>query len=232
MDPRHLFVDERLGGHCVHCGGPPETRDHVPSRVFLDDPQPDDAPVVQSCLRCNQGFSLDEEYVACLIDCVLCGTATPSAVHRGKVRRALERNVNLVDRLEACKRADDGGSLVWRPEEERVRNVSLKLARGHLAYELGSPNLDEPSFIEVCPLITMSDEQRTEFESASAGSLRGWPEFGSRAFHRACGAHPYTDQPGPWTIIQSGRYRYSVDPDGVVVQIVLSEYLACRIRWE
>jgi hypothetical protein len=30
-NPKHLFVDERLKGSCVYCGGPPETVDHVPS---------------------------------------------------------------------------------------------------------------------------------------------------------------------------------------------------------
>lgn len=37
MDPRKLFVDERLLEMCAYCGGQPDTRDHVPSRVLLDD---------------------------------------------------------------------------------------------------------------------------------------------------------------------------------------------------
>lgn len=40
MDPRHLPVDSRLVGGCVFCGGEPGTRDHVPSKVLLDDPLP------------------------------------------------------------------------------------------------------------------------------------------------------------------------------------------------
>ena len=35
MDPRHLFIDERHTGFCVYCGAQPDTRDHVPSKVFL-----------------------------------------------------------------------------------------------------------------------------------------------------------------------------------------------------
>lgn len=78
MDPKHLFVDERLKGSCVYCGGPPETVDHVPSRVFLDDPLPENLPVVEACRECNGGFSLDEEYLACLLECVMTGTTDES----------------------------------------------------------------------------------------------------------------------------------------------------------
>ncbi|OHB79851.1 MAG: hypothetical protein A2Z25_03670 [Planctomycetes bacterium RBG_16_55_9] len=52
-------------------------------------------------------------------------------------------------------------------------------------------------------------------------------------FHRAAGAHPYTDQRGPWITVQEGRYRYAVDQDGgVCVRLVLSEYLGCTVEWE
>jgi hypothetical protein len=40
MDPRHLFIDERLTGRCVYCGGRPNTRDHCPSKVLLDEAFP------------------------------------------------------------------------------------------------------------------------------------------------------------------------------------------------
>lgn len=74
MDPRHLFVRQRLTRSCVYCGGIADTQDHVSSRVLLDDPKPVNIPVVEACKECNQGFSMDEEYLACLLDCVLCDT--------------------------------------------------------------------------------------------------------------------------------------------------------------
>jgi len=122
---------------------------------------------------------------------------------------------------------------VWTPENDRVRNVVLKLARGHVAYELSLPQLDEPSVVGFLPFITMSEDDRTGFESVGPGGLRAWPEIGSRAFLRACGAKPYADAPGPWIDIQPGRYRYAVNEDGgVLVRIVLAEYLACQVVWE
>ena len=74
MDPRHLFMDERLTGMCVYCGAQPETRDHVPSKVLLDEPYPPELPVVGACEKCNASFSMDEQYLACFL--VLCGVET------------------------------------------------------------------------------------------------------------------------------------------------------------
>ena len=35
-----------------------------------------------------------------------------------------------------------------------------------------------------------------------------------------------------WTVLQPGRYRYVVARlDGIVVRIILSEYLACEVMW-
>ena len=84
MDPRHLPVDSRLIGQCVFCGGEPGTSEHVPSKILLDDPLPGDVPTVEACATCNASFSLDEEYLACFLECVLCGTADAAAVGREK----------------------------------------------------------------------------------------------------------------------------------------------------
>ena len=113
-----------------------------------------------------------------------------------------------------------------------MRRVAVKLARGHAAYELSLPQIEEP-IGSVLPFVAMCDSERTIFENAGNGDLRVWPEIGSRAFHRAAGAHPYATQPGPWISVQEGRYRYSVDQDGgVCVRMVLSGYLACTVEWE
>ena len=42
-----------------YCGAYPDTRDHVPSKVLLDEPYPPDLPVIGACQRCNTSYSLD-----------------------------------------------------------------------------------------------------------------------------------------------------------------------------
>lgn len=87
--------DFRLEGYCVYCGGKPETRDHVPSKIILDKPFPENLPVVPACNKCNQDFSKDEEYFACLIECVLRGTTEPVKLKREKIKDILVRKPQL-----------------------------------------------------------------------------------------------------------------------------------------
>lgn len=187
MDPKHLFIDERLKGKCIYCGAPPKTVEHVPSRVFLDNPLPENLPVVEACQKCNAGFSYDEEYLACLLECVMVGTTEAREITRDKIRRAFSRNTRLKSQLDGCRRIDDAGNIWWQPEEERVRNIVIKLAQGHAAYELSEHLDDKPDVYSVHAILTMSTEKRLDFENIGDESQYLWPEIGSRAFLRISG---------------------------------------------
>ena len=75
----------------------------------------------------------------------------------------------------------------------------------------------------------MSDAQREAFENPEQAAI--WPEVGSRAMQRILSdAHV---SPGGWLEVQPDRYRFHTSQvGGVVVRIVLHEYLACYIWWE
>jgi 5-methylcytosine-specific restriction endonuclease McrA len=45
MQNLKCHADRRNKGFCVHCGGPDETDDHVPSKVLLDEPYPENLMV-------------------------------------------------------------------------------------------------------------------------------------------------------------------------------------------
>lgn len=216
MEQLSNFGDERQLARCVYCGDSAESRDHVPSRVLLDDPLPTNLPVVPACESCNQGFSLDEQYVACLVDCAVAGGTSSEVIPRRKVRSILARTPALSARVEAARAVE--------LESARVRNVALKLARGHAAFELNEPQFGDPSVVTLEPLICMEARRRNTFESPPRRTA--WPEVGSRAMQRIA-----TGSTG-WIVVQSGRYRYmAVATDDVVVRFVLSEYLACEILW-
>lgn len=113
IDPSNIFMDSRLQADaCVYCGGANETRDHVPPKVFLDLPHPDELPVVPSCMSCNNSKSLDEEYLVCLIECVVCGTADVSRIEREKIRKALGHSKKMHSSIASAMRIVDGG-LMW-----------------------------------------------------------------------------------------------------------------------
>ena len=94
------YSDSRLRMACVYCGGPPESRDHVPSRVLLDDPFPDNLPVVPACLTCNDRFSKDEEYLACLLEVVRVGSTSITPSMRPKIQRIFVERPSLAARVE------------------------------------------------------------------------------------------------------------------------------------
>src|SRR5690606_6903760 len=124
------FGDERMLFYCAFCGGSTGTRDHCPSRVFLDQPFPDDLPVVPACRQCNASFSADEQYLACLMACVLAGSTDPKMVVRPSIRKTLEHSAALQARIERSRVANDG-QIVFNPEQARVTSVITKLAQGH-----------------------------------------------------------------------------------------------------
>jgi hypothetical protein len=232
MDPRQLFVDERLTGVCAYCFGTPDTHDHVPSRVLLDDPLPENLPVVKACKACNEGFSQDEEYVACIVECALTGSCEPVNV-RPKIKRILEKRPAIAALMAQCRTELDG-NLIWQPDCERVKHILLKLAQGHMAYELSLPALGLPESIGFAPLISMSENNWAKFESGNDDSSNLWPEIGSRAFERAALAFGTVSEPY-WIVVQDGRYRYHVDQNRrgrKIVEGVLSEYLAFQVAWK
>lgn len=198
----------------------------MPSKVFLDEPYPTNLPVVFACRSCNEDFSLDEEYVACLVECSLTGLIEPDGIEREKIRLILERKPALVSRL--CQaRQEVGGGAYFNVEDRRVMNIVLKLARGHAAFELNEPQLDDPSNVAFVPFLYMAPDARKDFETPPRSPF--CPEVGSRATQRLV-----VNDLGAslWITVQSARYRYLTSiGNGVIVRMVIGEYLACEVVW-
>lgn len=222
-------ADVRHAAFCAQCGRPPGTRDHVPPRVFLDEPFPTNLPVIGTCRPCNAGASLDEEYVACLIEVAACGSADPANLKRPRVRRALERNAALAARLEA---AFDPAAVAVAAEVNRVRRVAEKMARGLWTYELAEPARGMSANVAFQPLHLLDTEARAEFERVQQPAI--FAEVGSRMMTRQAlgiGAEA-TDVDLGWQVVQADRFRYSVEFDAAdIVKLVLREYLVAEVRF-
>jgi len=230
MQNLHCYGDDRNKGFCVHCGGPNETVDHVPSKVLLDEPYPENLMAASACLKCNNGLSLDEEYLACLLECVIAGDTVPEKLHRAKIARILRANPSLSARLQRA-RTDGAEGPIWAPENDRVNRVVLKLARCHAAFELNEPQLHEPSHLGIKPLPLMTDDERAAFERDDQG-FDVWPEVGSRAMQRILVTGTDALDEG-WLVVQEGNYRFRTSQsNGLTVKIVLREYLGCEVVWD
>jgi hypothetical protein len=228
MDQVVSYGDDRVLAYCAFCGGATGTKDHCPSKVFLDEPLPTNLPVVPACLKCNNGFSSDEEYLACLISCVVAGSSDPEIVGREKIQRILTNKPALKARIERSKSMPDGRATFF-PEWDRVRAVVLKLAQGHALYELHESCVDDPTHLMLAPLISLTEEQREAFENPETSSV--WPEVGSRAMQRL--VEGKNMGPGGWIVVQEGRYRYNASiVEGRDVRIVINEYLAAHLCWD
>lgn len=236
MEEIEEFVDERQKAWCVHCSGPiaalKTNRDHVPSRGLLAKPYPANLPVIPVCAACNNGFSLDEEYLAAFLGAVLAGSTDPGRQTNSSAGRILERNASLKARIERAKTEYKmvGGEtrLVWTPEQERIKRVVVKNARGHVFFEYGEPMLAEPDLVWAAPLEALTATQRADFENVDIG--QGWPEVGSRMMTRVMTGQ---DLSGAWVIVQDGIYRYAVAQQGtMLVRSVLQDYLATEVYWD
>jgi hypothetical protein len=241
MNQLKNLADDRLINGCIYCGGVAETRDHVPSRILLEPPYPENLPVVGCCEQCNQGFSKDEEYVVCLIEAVLAGSTNPDGIKRSGVARSLRRSPALQARIDAARREVDG-RIEFAVETDRMMNVMLKLARGHAAFELSQPCRKAPDHFWCGPLGSMSEEMRESFNAAHVQQMFG--EVGSRGLQRMLVTQLVVrSQTGEesqvgflfndWVDVQDGYYRYLAIDDigGLVIRIVVAEYLACEVAW-
>lgn len=219
-----------MRGVCAYCGGAPTTRDHVPSCVLLDEPYPENLPVVDCCPTCNKGFSSDEQYLACFIDCVIAGSTNPDRSTRPKVARILREYPSLGARIAKSEAVGPGGEQVWSPEIDRVNNVLLKLARGHAAFELGLLQTDQPNSVTCAPIVAVDGAALDRFLEPQQTHF--WPEIGSRAFIQACKTYPAAGY-DEWHVVQPGRYQYLVTQvDGLTVRMLISEYLLCEVQWD
>ncbi len=225
------FSDSRLDSFCVYCGNQPNTRDHVPSKIFIDEPYPENLPVICACSECNQGFSLDEEYIACLIECILVGSTNIKEIKRQKIKRILSQKSTLVERINKAYQENNEG-IFFEVEYERLQNVIIKLGKGHAAFENSEPHFEKPFSIWFKPISQMSNREITAFfKTPSESSI--FPEVGSRAFQRIFKDYGASIQKSDWLVVQPGRYRYSLTltNTNLFIRMVLSEYLACVVIW-
>lgn len=186
MEQIEIFQDERWANFCCLCGGVPNTRDHVPSKMLLDSPYPAQIPVVPACYTCHNSISKDEEYLACAIDCVMKGDVRSPALRKSTLK-SFEKSPSLLAMLEARRKASDG-KILWQIDLERVSRVLLKLGRGLAFYEGWEVRADAPETFSFTPLGNMTATGGNNFEVRESHQV--WPELGSRAFLRAVeGSH-------------------------------------------
>lgn len=228
MIQRTHHSDERLDLICSYCGiNYPDTRDHVPSKILLDQPYPENLPVVPCCSKCNRNFSLDEEYVACLLECVIHGTTSIENLTRKKIKNILSKKESLRHRI-SNSLISINGETHFNVEVSRLENFFVKLAKGHIKYENSEAVIDPPAYWKFEVLPNLSLKEREEFYECK--KMDFLPEVGSRALMDL-----YIDSKNNiyshWQIVQPNIYQYMVIIDPLSVRIVIWNYFAVEVMW-
>ena len=224
MKQYDVSVDSRIVGICIYCGGIAKTRDHVPSKAFLDKPYPENIPVVPCCFECNNKFSKDEEYVVCAIECLKCYSTDVNKIEREKVRSTLRHTPTLQTRIESYSKdlfSDIHNLRTLKIEKERFDNVIRKLVLGHLFFENSIISFASIKW-QYKLLPRMNSRELEDFLTPYQLTLS--PEVASRALHRMIliNGEPYLD----WEIVQPNLYQYCTSADGSRIKIIISNYMA------
>lgn len=218
---RKEYISKAESNLCCYCGleiG--TTRDHVPSKVLLDKPYPENLMTVPCCKGCNNSFSADEEYVAALIEKSWNGCLDDDFIEREAVRKSLRHSESIRARLSNLFQRNNNGMLYLNFEEERLKNVMRKTSLGLGRYECGKVF----SVRKILPLLrdNLSERELALFEF---GMVRHeiYPEVGSRLLAQM--VEPGTEFNAQWKIVQPNRFRYMIRQrrTGVEVRLVFSE---------
>ncbi len=131
LSPRVTF--SRKGLHyCIYCGKPSNTREHSPSKVFLEKPYPNDLPVLPACFDCNNSFSSDELYSKMYIDSV----GYFSGINNS-ISPLIENHMSENSAFDDAKRDyDNYKKSILFLENKKILRILTKLAICHLVYEL------------------------------------------------------------------------------------------------
>jgi hypothetical protein len=116
---------------CYFCGKLSDSKDHIPSKNLLEKPYPKNLLTIPACVKCNQSFSLDEEY---FLNVLVEISDNPILVSRkepgGSVYNARRRSKKLSERIQDSLFQAQDGRIYFKTEEDRIKRVIEKNALG------------------------------------------------------------------------------------------------------
>lgn len=116
---------------CTFCENTADSRDHIPSKSLLEKPYPNNLLTIPACKKCNQSFSLDEEYFINVLTEI---SNNPNLIARklegGNVYKARKRSPKLKFKMEESYFQDETGKIYFRTEQDRIKKVIEKNALG------------------------------------------------------------------------------------------------------
>ncbi|WP_127483777.1 hypothetical protein [Paenibacillus ehimensis] len=236
---RHKIVyNKNSYSECIYCGKQANTREHIPSRVFLSKPYPSNLAIVPACVKCNNSFSNDELFLSILIEKLKIKHFGQNYVLSEEADRRIKQNEKLAHMIDAAienERLDEFN--------KKISRVIFKLAIGHSVYELSEGYCIEDGTVKYSFLNHLSAEEVDEFSLPFNLNGQLFPEIGSRVYERilflevnfAAASDP-EQLTAPlvlldWVDVQEKRYSYTSYRfgDEIVVKMIINEFLYAQV---
>jgi hypothetical protein len=230
----YVEKNRRFVSYCIYCGGIADTREHIPSRVFLDEPYADDMAVVPACNHCNMGYSSDEEYLACYLDVLKCTINGNSEHLRVKTKKAFEHSPSLEPYIRKMISKESDCTKFQCPND-KLEKVLSKLAIGHLAnfYDRRADEYSLKVSFSFEPML--SEDEYADFNKfAEIQKVDGLMSDAIENILVFQGFDGTVAAFMPWIDVQTGNYRYQAyyddKIDTLVVKIVIFEFLYAEVH--
>lgn len=218
----HVTFSRKGIHYCVYCGNPSNTREHAPSRVFLNKPYPEeDLPVLPACQRCNNSFSNDELYTEVYIAAMKYLSGYTDSLSKQNQER-IYQNTAFID-------AQNDLSMYYKGDgistNGKVVRILTKLAFCHMVYELSegyciNDACIEPTSVSYSFAFDMTVNEKKQFDDLILMNDKIVPEIGSRVFDKILVLEPVLERVDNgeqsklhilvmnWSDIQEHNYRY------------------------
>jgi len=58
-----LCIHKKSDFKCIYCYEKANTREHIPSKIFLNEPYSNNLAILPACFNCNNSYSENEQYL-------------------------------------------------------------------------------------------------------------------------------------------------------------------------
>ncbi|MDO7284684.1 hypothetical protein Q5W88_16305 [Shouchella clausii] len=248
MKATNYFGDDRLryrvvyskDGYkeCIYCEKEADTREHIPSKVFLNRPFPEHLSTLPACKSCNNSYSHDELFVSLLIQLLKQKYYGSNYSFSNEVNSRIENKRNI-ETVKNIKNVINTGEL--NVYQHQVSRVLTKLAIGHAVWEIfGEFCIEDVEVtsdtanISYAFLNELSQKEVDEFFSYFDITNQVLPEVGCRAYEHILVLEQDGEEPKyflDWVEVQESEYLYTCYRfgDEIIVKIAINSFLFAKV---
>ena len=222
---RPYLTYKKENSYCIYCSNIADSREHLPPRVFIDIHNKNEWNIVPACKICNNGYSEDEQFVACAIEYILAMVYFNGEIQRDKIKRTFEKRPRMLEKIKSLCKIERGNLIIDNIIIESIKNVFLKIGQGHFMYDCNI-FLDDGANISIAFKPQLTQKELDEFDSPVTSNC--FPEIGSRVSSQICLNINTNEMVILWNKVDDKNYRYLISPEGIL-RIVIREFLYIEI---